>query len=458
MFSKAKSEIIIVSPWIKYSTLQKVIDRVDPNENIIWKVLTRNNHDDFLAGFSDIDAFKLMVENNAFDLRAIRQLHAKVYIVDGVSSLVTSANLTVGGMEINTEAGIASTDPNEVSELLKEFKIWFDQANLLDELWLVEEQQKLLESKKQEWIEIEIPFDPADYPNLEEGEPQKTGKYRELPLPTVWIPVLDSLRETETPTDMDYLLVNDLVSATIDFFEYVKSIPDGKRIQGFLVNWLIHKQTFEFIGDEKISRERVSQKIGKRKNNTENIWNSIVAENFTRQISLFFNNVIGKTDIKISDVLSSEKLQPLGLSHLDLCQFVCGMVEKEIVVGNCHAEITPTNQLLVCNKEIYNILKKLDNIFQADYQEFMDLEKFCRLGELEDIANTWFYSDFKLFKNLYITKNRKIGSRNWSIEKLIRAIAWELADKIDYYHWHFSEMREALNYLFPARFGKTSVR
>ncbi|HRJ75521.1 MAG TPA: phospholipase D family protein, partial [Anaerolineales bacterium] len=275
MFSKAKSEIIIVSPWIKYSTLQKVIDRVDPNENIIWKVLTRNNHDDFLAGFSDIDAFKLMVENNAFDLRAIRQLHAKVYIVDGVSSLVTSANLTVGGMEINTEAGIASTDPNEVSELLKEFKIWFDQANLLDELWLVEEQQKLLESKKQEWIEIEIPFDPADYPNLEEGEPQKTGKYRELPLPTVWIPVLDSLRETETPTDMDYLLVNDLVSATIDFFEYVKSIPDGKRIQGFLVNWLIHKQTFEFIGDEKISRERVSQKIGKRKNNTENIWNSI---------------------------------------------------------------------------------------------------------------------------------------------------------------------------------------
>jgi hypothetical protein len=88
----------------------------------------------------------------------------------------------------------------------------------------------------------------------------------------------------------------------------------------------------------------------------------------------------------------------------------------------------------------------------------MDLEKFCRLGELEKVADAWFYPDFKVFKNLYLTKNGKTGCRNWSIEKFIEAIAWELADKLDFYYWHFSEMREALNYLFPAKFGKTDVR
>jgi len=458
MVSSAKKEIIIVSPWIKHTTLQKLINVVNPKENITWKVLTRNNHDDFYAGFSDIDAFKVMIENNAFDLRAIKRLHAKVYIVDGVSSLVTSANLTVGGMEINAEAGIASTDPNEVSELIKEFTAWFNEANSLDKLWLEEEQQKLLVSKVQESTEKEPPFDPVDYHHISDDESQKAGKYRELPLPTVWIPTLDSLKETETPSNFDYLSVNDLIASAVEFFEYIRTIHNGERIQKFLIDWLIHKQTLESIGDEKISRERVSQKIGKRKNNPENIWNSSAGGAFTRQASLFLNNVIGKAELRISDILSSTKLEQLGLSHIDLCQFVCGMVEKEIIDGNYHVKITSMNHLLIASKEIYTVLKKLDNIFQADYQEFMDLEKFCRLGELEDVIDAWFYSDFKLFKNLYLTKNRKIGSRNWGIEKLMRAIAWELADKISYYYWHFSEMREALNYLFPAKFGATSVR
>jgi hypothetical protein len=51
MVSSAQKEIIIVSPWIKYTTLQKVFKAVNPNVNISWKVLTRSNHEDFLKGF-----------------------------------------------------------------------------------------------------------------------------------------------------------------------------------------------------------------------------------------------------------------------------------------------------------------------------------------------------------------------------------------------------------------------
>ena len=116
-----------------------------------------------------------------------------------------------------------------------------------------------------------------------------------------------------------------------------------------------------------------------------------------------------------------------------------------------------TNQFLIFDKEIYSILKDLDRIFRADYRNFMELEKFCQLGELEKVDNLWFYPGFGVFEKLYLTKNGKIGSRNWSVEKLMEALAWELADN-GYYYWHFSEMRGALKYLFPNRFGKTSVR
>lgn len=456
MVSVAKKEIIIVSPWIKRSTLQKIIDATKTDENIRWKVLTRGNHDDFCVGSSDIDAFKLMIENSSFDIRVIKQLHAKVYVVDDKLSLVTSANLTVSGMEINQEVGVASQDPVEISELIKELSKWFSEAIRLDQSWLEEEQKILSTSKKDE--PVAVPFDLTKYHHLEQGDKRIAGgKFRELPLPEVWKPLLDSLKETEIPTHFDYLVVNDLIPAFVRFFKYVEAIQGGKRLLKFLVNWLVHNQTLETIGDVKITRERVSQIIGKR-NNSENVWKSEEGEKFTRQISLFLKDAIETTELRVSDVLSTTQLQPLGLSQLDLCQFACGMIKKKIIVGNFHADITPTNQFLICDKEIYSILKELDHIFCADYREFMDLEKFCRLGEMTEAAVAWFYPNFKIFKNLYLTINGKVGCRNWSIEKLIEALAWELADHLDYYYWHYSEMREAIYYLFPARFGKINVR
>ncbi len=189
MVSAARNEIIIVSPWIKHGTLQKIIDATQLNKNINWKVLTRCNHDDFCKGASDIDAFKLMIEKSSFDLRAINNLHAKDYIVDGALSLVTSANLTISGMEINPEVGIASQERTEISELKEKIDKWFSEATKLDRLWLDEEQKKLLDSKKDE--PIEHPFDPTNYHHLDEKDKRNTGGiYSELPLPEVWIPLL----------------------------------------------------------------------------------------------------------------------------------------------------------------------------------------------------------------------------------------------------------------------------
>ena len=77
MVSVAKKEIIIVSPWIKFKTLQKIIEATKSNGNINWKVLTRSNHDDFCVGSSDIEAFELMIENSSFDFKGNKTIACK---------------------------------------------------------------------------------------------------------------------------------------------------------------------------------------------------------------------------------------------------------------------------------------------------------------------------------------------------------------------------------------------
>ena len=47
----------------------------------------------------------------------VSQLHAKIYLVDRKEAIVTSANLTKGGIEDNYEAGIWLNDPNVLKEI-----------------------------------------------------------------------------------------------------------------------------------------------------------------------------------------------------------------------------------------------------------------------------------------------------------------------------------------------------
>lgn len=456
MVSSAENEVIIVSPWIKVSTLKKIIDVAGKDRNIKWKVLARGKHKDFCEEFSDIEAFQLMIENDCFDLRAIKRLHAKVYIVDRKSSLVTSANLTDGGMEINLEVGIASQDAIETSELIREIDKWFDDATPLDGKWLKEQQRKLLAFRKSK--SLEPPSVSGNYPLADEDDKKiASGKYRELPLPEHWRPLLDCLKEKEieTPNRSDYLAMDNVTSLFVDFFEYLSIIPNGATHQKHLISWLVHKQTLDDIAQDEKSRQRISQKIGRPGVTSGEIWKSEEGEKFRQQIISFLTSSIGDAEVKASDVLSSTQLPSLKLSLHDVCQFICGMIENKIIVVNFQARITASNQFVVLDKDIYSILKELDRIFRLDYREFMDIDRFCRIGELENIDDMWFCSRFGILKHVYLSKDRKVGCRSWSLEALAEALAWELENRLSCHYWHYSEMGKALKQL-SADFDNTS--
>jgi hypothetical protein len=79
-------------------------------------LLTRANLRDFATGASDIDVL-CDVARAGTRVLSLARLHAKVYVVDDVAALVTSANATTNGMYHNWECGVALTDPATVRQL-----------------------------------------------------------------------------------------------------------------------------------------------------------------------------------------------------------------------------------------------------------------------------------------------------------------------------------------------------
>ena len=130
--TSAREEIIIVSPWIKLDAL----NLIRPNQHSVkWHVLTRGALLDFLTGSSDLQAIETLHSLGA-KIGLVSNLHAKIYVIDRRHAIITSANLTIGGLHDNLELSVLLNDPDEIDLLLNTFAGWMEQARPLDNEWL----------------------------------------------------------------------------------------------------------------------------------------------------------------------------------------------------------------------------------------------------------------------------------------------------------------------------------
>jgi phosphatidylserine/phosphatidylglycerophosphate/cardiolipin synthase-like enzyme len=111
MLQDAQFEIVIVSPWIKKQTWNKIKGplRKFSRKGGTLRVFMRGIDSDYSLGLSDNlreNILELGGETILVDL-----LHAKIYMVDRKEAIITSANLTKGGTESNYEGGIWVNDP-----------------------------------------------------------------------------------------------------------------------------------------------------------------------------------------------------------------------------------------------------------------------------------------------------------------------------------------------------------
>lgn len=97
------STVRIASPFIKHGAVEGLLPKTCPS----LRILTRFNLDHFREGVSDISALRRLVELGA-QVRGVRRLHTKLYLFDAHHAVITSANMTEGGLRKNHELGVVA--------------------------------------------------------------------------------------------------------------------------------------------------------------------------------------------------------------------------------------------------------------------------------------------------------------------------------------------------------------
>ena len=111
----------IISPFVTEKVLRKIQSRFDFRN---FELITRYKLEDFAVGVSSLSGLKFSVENGA-NIYGIENLHSKIYLFDKRAAIVTSANLTNGGLVNNYECGIYTEDKALIQDLhnyFEEFK------------------------------------------------------------------------------------------------------------------------------------------------------------------------------------------------------------------------------------------------------------------------------------------------------------------------------------------------
>ncbi|MFB3895558.1 MAG: phospholipase D-like domain-containing protein [bacterium] len=111
---QTKSEFTFTSPFIKLSVVNLLYEyrRSDFAINGLTSFRLRN----FEREASDLDAIKLLYQKQA-RIKNIANIHAKIYIFDTTTAIISSANLTPGGLSRNVELGILLKKKTVVKEL-----------------------------------------------------------------------------------------------------------------------------------------------------------------------------------------------------------------------------------------------------------------------------------------------------------------------------------------------------
>lgn len=139
---KITKKLRIVSPFVQDQVIRKI------KENYEFKnleLITRFNLRDFASGVSSLSALKFSVESEA-KIYGIKNLHSKIYLFDTRLAIITSANLTNGGLLNNYECGLCVTDQATLAELHSHFNLLKNNAQSTLTLEMCDQWQSQLEN------------------------------------------------------------------------------------------------------------------------------------------------------------------------------------------------------------------------------------------------------------------------------------------------------------------------
>ena len=109
---------IIVSPFIRRGPLERLARRLQSRQSLRIDLLTSLAGNSLAEGLVDCGALLWFCEQvPGTSIRHLLHLHAKAYVADCHTAIVTSANLTEGGLVRNFELGAKITSTQAVGEI-----------------------------------------------------------------------------------------------------------------------------------------------------------------------------------------------------------------------------------------------------------------------------------------------------------------------------------------------------
>jgi len=125
--SKANNSACIVSPFIKYSALQRVLSSLTSSVSVT--VVTRWRLDELAIGVSDLAVFDACNARSGCRLRLCDALHAKYFRFDE-TTLIGSANLTGAGMGWSLTPNIEILETTSTAMMRSDFEAGLLEASI----------------------------------------------------------------------------------------------------------------------------------------------------------------------------------------------------------------------------------------------------------------------------------------------------------------------------------------
>ena len=135
LLNGAKKEVLISSPFINNAGIDFLLDSGD--KNCAVTILTNLSSSNILKNVTDPGAVAKVFDGFR-DVRvsSLGNLHAKIYIADNTGAIITSANLTNGGIFNNFEYGSFFENEDIVQLIKNDLKKYFSLGNLIDKEFL----------------------------------------------------------------------------------------------------------------------------------------------------------------------------------------------------------------------------------------------------------------------------------------------------------------------------------
>ncbi len=120
LVSQSKKSIKITSPFVKENICREVLSAKQKNVN--FELITSFKLNSIHTGSLDLLAIENIINQNG-TVKNHPKLHSKIYLFDDEKVIITSGNLTTGGLIKNYEYGIYTDNNFVVSQVVADFRL-----------------------------------------------------------------------------------------------------------------------------------------------------------------------------------------------------------------------------------------------------------------------------------------------------------------------------------------------